>query len=176
MTAEDYTSFEAQAIQAAITMLSGSATFRTLVGAADAAAALASIIEHDGGSPLDNGADGIAKSCNGTAITLATAPFAILVQGEIDADADQAYGWQRLSGKIDVWIHVPTITGLAIQERTRRAWNLSGAIREEMRAQIGSTGCLALCAITAGTMPLPDDVGAEAGGIAAHLTIDWRNG
>lgn len=99
MTAEAYTSYEAQAIQAAITMLSGSSTFRTLVGAADAAAALASIIEHDGGSPLDNGADGIAKSCNGTSITLASASFALLVQGEIDADADQAYGWQRLSGK-----------------------------------------------------------------------------
>jgi hypothetical protein len=175
-SAEPYTSIEAQAVHCAITMLAGSATFRTLVGAADAAAALASIIEHDGGSPLDNGADGIATSCNGTAITLATASFALVVQTDVVADADQQYGWQFLSGKIEVLIHVPAIPGLLVHQRTRYAWTLSSAIQEELRAQIGAPGCLALCGIAASTHPLPDDVGAESGGIAARLAIDWRNG
>jgi hypothetical protein len=154
-------------------MLAGSATFRALVVATEA---LDSIIEHDGGSPMDNGADGIAISCSGAPIAMDASPFALVVQSAITADSGIALGWQRLTGTIDVWIHVPSIAGLATQERTRRALNLAGVIREEMRAQIGTTGCLALCAFTAGTMPLPDDVGAEAGGICAHLTIEWRNG
>lgn len=168
-----YTSYEAAVVGYAIAMLCGSATFRTLVGAADATAALGRVIEFDGGDPAEAG-DGKAIAANGVAFTIAP-PYAQVASMSFPTDDEQATGWTKRDGAVSIAIVLAPTAGHKAPERPRNALNILGAIRDEIDAQFGTTGKLARGHADLELKPLPDGAGASRGTMSGLLTIHWRN-
>lgn len=168
-----YTSYKASATLAAITMLSASSTFQTLVGAANATAAKAKIIEEWGGTPKLAGGQGKAIACDNSAFT-ATPPYAILRVPEIQTELI-GVGFYRFRGEVElVLLQARKLTSETPPESMRRSTNIADAIRDEILAQFGSSGAFAegTCSIIG--PGLPDDAGADADALLAHLTITFE--
>lgn len=168
-----YDSYEAAVVGYAIEMLAGSATFRTLVGAATPTLAKARIIEFDGGDPYVVG-QANAKAADGSTFTIAP-PWAQVASTEFISDDTTALGWIRRSGQVEIAVTMPTVAGDTPAERVRRSLNILGGIRADIEAQFGTAGKLALGYVTTTALPLPDDTGALRGTTAGKLTISWRN-
>lgn len=173
MTAVPYTSYEAAVIGYAIAMVAGSAAFRTLVGAADAMAALGFIVEFDGGDQAEAG-EGQAIAANGVAFDM-TPPYAQVASMSFPTDDEQAFGWTKREGAVLVAIVIPPTTGHTAPERTRNALNVLGTIRNEIEAQFGQSGKLARGRAELEIKPLPDSSGASRGTTSGIITITWRN-
>lgn len=171
-----YQSYEAAALGFGIAMLAGSATFQTLVGATDALTALSKIIEHDGGTPSSQaGVAGKAKACDGTSFTLAGASWAQVAQTTVPGDSTVATGWTKRSGEIRIALVIKPTASHTPPERTRNAANITGLVRDEIEAQLGQPGKLALADVSYELMPLPDATGSMAGYTSGLVTITWRN-
>lgn len=168
-----YTSYEAAVIGYAIAMVCGSATFRTLVGAADATAALGRVIEFDGGDAAEAGSDK-AIAANGTPFTIAP-PYAQVASMVFPTDDEQATDWTKRDGTVLVAIVIPPTTGHKAPERPRNALNILGTIRAEIEAQFGQAGKLARGKAELEMKPLPDGAGAARGTTSGIITITWRN-
>ncbi|MES2340003.1 MAG: hypothetical protein V4537_18065 [Pseudomonadota bacterium] len=168
-----YTSYKASATFAALTMLSGSATFRTLVGAATPTLALAKIVEEWGGTPKLAGGEGKAIASDNSAFT-ATPPYAIVRVPEIQTELI-GVGFYRYHGEVDILVfQARKLTGETPPESMRRATNIADAIRDEITAQFGATSCFATGSCSIIGPGLPDDAGADADALQAHLTITFE--
>ncbi len=168
-----YTSYKATATQAGITMLAGSATFQTLVGAASATLAKAKIVEEWGGTPVLAGGQGKAVASDLSAFT-ATPPFAILRNAELITERI-GVGIIAYRGTISLLLlQARRLTGETAPETLRRAANIADAIRAEIQAQFGTSGCFAEGACSIHGPGLPDETGADADAIEAIITIDFE--
>lgn len=172
-------SYEAAVLGYAIAMLAGSATFRTLVGAATDAAAKAFIIEVDGGEELEAGV-GKAIACDGSTLTFANSDGKITkayaqVASLVFPAEQVAVGWERREGEVAIAIVMPATSGDKPHERTVRALNVLGAIRSELRSQLGAAGKLAAGSVDCALRPIPESTGALRGCQQGILTIRWRN-
>ena len=168
-----YTSYESAAIGFAIAMLTGSATFQSLVGATTATAALARVVEFDGGDPKEVGSTK-AIAADGSTF-LITPPYAQVASQKFPADSSQALGWTKRMGEISIALVLPAMAADTPPERIRRALNTLGAIRLEIEAQFGQVGKLGSGDVSLELLPLPDDTGALRGTTAGTITISWRN-
>jgi hypothetical protein len=158
---------------AAITMLAGSATFRTLVGAATPTLALAKIVEEWGGTPKLAGGQGKAIACDNSAFT-ATPPYAIVRVPEIQTELI-GVGFYRYHGEVGILIfQARKLTGETPPESMRRAANIADGDPRRDPAQFGATGCFATASCSIIGPGLPDDAGADADALQAHLTITFE--
>ncbi len=168
-----YTSYKASATFAALTMLSGSTTFRTLVGAASPTLALAKIVEEWGGTPKLAGGQGKAIAADNSAFT-ATPPYGIVRVPEIQTELI-GVGFYRYHGEVEILLfQARKLTSETPPESMRRASNIADAIRDEINAQFGATSCFATGSCSIIGPGLPDDAGADADSIQAHLTITFE--
>jgi hypothetical protein len=168
-----YTSYKASATFAAITMVAGSATFQTLVAAASATLAKAKIVEEWGGTPKLAGGEGKAIACDNSGFT-ATPPYAIVRVPEIRTEL-VGVGFYRFYGEVEILLlQARKLTGETPPESMRRAANIADAIRAEINAQFGATSCFATGSCSIIGPGLPDDAGADADALQAHLTITFE--
>lgn len=166
------TSYEALVVANAITMLATSATFQALVGVATAALARGRIIESWGGNPGRTGGRTQATASNGEAFTLA-APFAIVHQAEMTPELAGVASFDY-SGTVTIRLHlVRQSAGETAPDTFVRGRNVMGAIRAEVEALFGSSGCLASGTVRSEGPFLPDETGAEGDDLTAELFIDW---
>lgn len=170
-----YTSYESLALKYAINMLAASATFQTLVGAANATAAGAFIVESDGGEPLEILNAQTALAYNGDQLDLMAPPFAIVSSDTMDSQQAGVGVYDR-SGSIRVMLFCARqIDGDNPDGVMRAARNAMGAIRSDLEALQG-TAATYLATIesidTEGPFK-PDSTGPDAHVIPCILTINW---
>lgn len=172
MTLPTFSSYEAQVINTGLQMLINSATFRTLVGAANPTAAQDYVILGDGGQTDD----GQAQAGTGAAIPVGSAHACLgavrfPVEGPYPTDT-----YERRTGDLLILIYVPPLPGSTPAERYVRALNLLGAIRTELRAQQGSAVGFAHVGVSAQLYPVHDDPAVPyRGEYVGELTLSWRN-
>lgn len=162
-------SYEAQAIAIAADMLAASASFRAAVGAATTAAAKARIVETHSGAEVD-GKTSIGKAMDGSDIDLAEPVYAIIgMEPGLDVDAG-AVGYPDYA--INILVRLIT-SRLGTWPPTRAAWNLTGAVRAEMQAQVGGGTAFADAEISSAGLAMDqDDVHRDH--IVAQLIITAR--
>lgn len=150
-------SYEAKAIEIAANMLAASASFRAAVGAATAAAAKAFIVETNSGAEVD-GETGIGKAMDGSDIDLVEPPYAILgLEPGLDVDAG-AVGYPDYTINVLLRLVMPrTATGQTPAESARAAWNLTGAVRAEMQAQVGGGTAFADAEVSSAGLAMDQD-------------------
>lgn len=158
-------SYDARVSAAAVTMLAASATFRTLVAAADAAAAQAFIIEDDSGREL--------RAVNNAAIDL-TKAFAVVRLGPVQSELRAVNTWGR-SGDGEILLFIPVVTADTPAEQFRRARNAQGLIRADIEAQFGTAGALTAGTFTTERIELGDETTANRLRLIAPLTFSWRD-
>lgn len=167
-----YTSYEAKVIEAAITMLADSTTFRTMVGAASPTEAKSKIIETDGGDPSESG-QGKATACDGTTFTVKGSSYAQVACMSFPTDSP-VLGWTKRDGEVMIGLIMLETAGDKPPERMRRAANVFGAIRDEIEAQAGGVGVLnAIPSLV--IRPLPDLTSGKRATLQATITIPWSN-
>lgn len=159
-------SYESKVSEAVVAMLANSATFRTLVGAGSAAAALAFIVEDIGGK------DG--KAIDGTVISLA-GNYAICGIGPVEEElrAVNTYGHSGVAG-VKIMFAVDLTEDP--DDRFRAGRNTQGKIKEEMRALFGTSNSY----LTAGTIvseqiELTEATGKNRFHLNLNLVINWRD-
>lgn len=172
-----YTSYEALVIQCVITMLSNSATFRSLCGAANQTAALGFIIEGDGGDDVECSGQDRSIATNNATLNRATATaWAHVADRPTDHPSEQlAFSVWRRQGVIAVRLWLRRVGTDTPPERLRRVLNAVGSVRADLEAQFGSAGCLPAGAIDSRVDSLPDEASATRGLACATLTIHWRD-
>lgn len=166
-------SYEAKAIEIAANMLAASASFRAAVGAATAAAAKAFIIETDSGVEVD-GKTGIGTAMDGSDIDIAAPPYAVLgLEPGVEVDAG-AVGYPDYTTSILVRLVLARVgAGQTPAEGARAAWNLAGAVRAEMQAQVGGGTAFADAEISSAGLALDED-GVHRDHAIAQLLITAR--
>lgn len=168
-----YDSYLAKVVEAGITMLAASATFRTLVGAADSAAAKTRIVESWGGAPAQAGGAAKAKAVDGTSFTAAP-PF-----GHVHSPGMQqelaGVGFYIYRGDVMIGlVQVRKLTGETPAEQFRRARNIADGVRADLTAMFGTTGCFAQGTIDIDGPELPDETGADGDALVATLILSWE--
>lgn len=170
---EPYTSYDAIAMSNAITMLAGSATFRTLLGAtlgASAITAKARIIESWGGNPPQAGAARSAKATDGTSFALVP-PFAHIHVPSIPSDRIAVATYEY---RFDVRIVVlmPRLVGSETPAETfRRGRNVLGGIRADIEDQFGDTGCFAVGSVNTEGPELPHEASADGDSLVGSIIV-----
>lgn len=170
-------SYEAKALELAIAMLCGSATFRTLVDAASSDAAKARVIETYGGAPSQNaGRLGKGIATDGTAVDLDVDQYAVvglIPDSGLSTDAG-GVGYYDYEFTIGIRLVMNrSIDTLTAAESARNAWNVTGKISAEMLALVGGANALADCEIQS-TGPFMDEDGVHRDRIISELTITAR--
>lgn len=172
MTSPTRTSYLAKVLGNAITMLSKSATWQTLLAVATEAEALSRIVENWGGTIIQVG-QGSAKATDGTLFAVVP-PYAIAAASEMPSDYGGVGAFDR-SGTVTLEIVVP---GLQADETPAelscRAFNTIDQIREEIEGVAGQDGCLATFTADTVLQPLPDDTGANLDAVIGYIVINWR--
>lgn len=132
VTADFYNSKVSEAL---VQQLADCAAFRTLVGAANATAAKAFIIEDDGGDP-ETGAAGSQASENST-VNAVTGSFAVvrLTSGERVDRGGMTFGWEH---EADIDLIIRPTNGDSAPEAFRRARNVAGSVMEQFQALFGT--------------------------------------
>lgn len=127
-------SYEAKASSAAVDLLAGSSTFQALVGAINATAAKAFIVEDYSGS-ADAGSGDTFLAVDGTAVDYtATWAYVRLLGTETEQRAFQTRG---RSGSVLFFLNLPVDATDTPAEQFRRARNAQGDIRADMETAIG---------------------------------------
>jgi len=165
MTHVPSTSYESSVSTALVTMLTGSAAFRALVGAANAAAARAFVAEDWAGEEWLAVDDSVINP----ALPWATVR---LLETRRPERAAGTYGYE---GDAMIGIHRPPVAADTAADGMRRARNDGGVIGAEMTAQLGSAGCLLFANIAPGQIILAAATGAERGNHFIPITIAWRD-
>jgi hypothetical protein len=170
------TSYEAKVMAAAVLMLCSCAAFRTLVGAANVAEAMAYVIKSWGGDAKRT--NNVAKATFADGITRALPTiYAIIDLAENGLETEEVgVSSDDYRGSVMITIYVPRKASAAetAPDAIERARNAQGAIRTEYRAQFGSANCLARCSRFAAPAVLPPDAeGADADSIQIPLDFDW---
>ena len=160
------TSYAAQVLAAAINLLADSTTWRGLVGAANAAAAKAKIIENDGG---DLG-DGMMVNCLGNRVALAP-PLAVAFTAPARRrriDTDQ---WSR-SGTVSIDLGLPMTASDSPPEMHRRMINAVDGILDDLE-DIALDGRLNVNDLSASDVAMGDPNGVFAGCVTSTITLAW---
>ena len=169
-------SYEAVALGNAVRMLSACASFQAMVGAASAAAALGSIIESVGGNPGENaGKKGMAIAVDGAEIDLGSSPHAIvgLVPGLSSSGGSIGYYDRDFTIRISL-IQLRRLSDTELpSDMSRRAWNNTGLIRDQLEAQKGSAGALADFEANSDGLFM-DEEGVGRNSIITEITITAR--
>lgn len=168
----DYTSLDAAAVGEAIAALSESAAFRALVGAATPTAALARIIESDGGADPDG--DECALAVDGTRIELRVGEVQVAhaaVHQTRTASEPIAMGCLRYSGDVTIDLVMPSQSGDTPAEGFRRARNRTGSIRDELWQAARSRFCTVNVDVDGPA--LEPTTGARGDCYGATLTLHW---
>jgi len=148
-------SYAANTLAAVCTMLSNCAAFRTEVGAADAAAALAFCIKDEKGFRVDP-------------------PYALVTTDAFNEN-DPAKGTIRRDGEIGVLLHLADKgTDLGAEARSMRVRDLADDVKAQLYAQMGVAGRLASFVIAIEGPTHFDTTGAKAGTSKILLIIKWR--
>lgn len=163
VTADSYEARHSEAL--ASVMLPGSATFRTLVSAADTAAALAFIVEDDSGREL--------KAIDGSALDL-TKAFGVVRFGEMNTEVRALYTY-GYSGTAEILLCIPVVTTDTPAEQFRRARNIQGLVRAELQALFGTAGALVAGTFTSERIELADETSANRLRLIAPLSLSWRD-
>lgn len=168
-------SYESTAIQNAISMLAGSATFRALVGVATADEAKAFIVETHSGAPGQNsGKLGTGQAVTGASIDLAKPTYGIVgMDPGLDTQVG-GVGYVDYEFSIGIRLVLPRVAAdLSPAEVTRQAWNKTGLIRSEMQALVGGANALADAEIASAGLFM-DEEGVHRDHIITQLTITAR--
>lgn len=146
-------SYEAKVVDYAAAMLAASSTFQALVGAANAAAARAFIVETENGS---------AKA----------KPYAMIHTEDFQSDRI-AHGVYSHRGEVVALIHTENTPGDTDPEIHRRLRNIAGAIKSEMLALQGGAGYLSNIVVDVQGPVRKDETGADRGTAQVLLSIKW---
>lgn len=169
------TSYEALVMRNAMTMVQNSAALRTWLGITTPAEMLASIIESWGGDarrgrddqPRQTFADGTTKLIPSKYIIVDIPEDGIRIEEGGDASDDY-------SGLVNVFIFQERqLAGETAYSAIRRARNLQGTARSEIRAQFGASGRLAKGIVQPLAIEIPDITSAEKDHLISPLVIDW---
>lgn len=164
-------SYLALFVEALVQQLADCAAFRTLVNAANATAAKASIIKDAGGDPATG-----AKAVDGTTINCATATFAIVRRGDarrVDRGALLTWGWE-IPFEIDLVIR-PT-DGDSEPSAFTRAENHAGAIAEQFEALFGASASrIAWGELAPAAIVKADSIKALKGAFVARIAGNTRD-
>lgn len=168
-------SYEAKALEFAVAMLAASATFRTLVSATTSDGAKAFIVETHSGSPGSVGGRlGKGKAVSGADLDLNAAPFAIVGMDGVETNSPAvAYADYEFTISIRLVLQRFLPDELPA-ESMRRAWNVAGAVRAEMQAQVGGASALADCEINSSGLFLEEEGGVHKDHTVVMLTITAR--
>lgn len=137
-------SYESKALELAINMLCASASFQALTGAASAAAARAFVVETDSGAPQDvNGEIGAGIAASGAELDLAVPPYAIVGLEPGVARSLGGVGYFDYEfGIVIRLILARRADGETPPDSSRRAWNVTGQITDQINAQVGGPDAL----------------------------------
>jgi hypothetical protein len=156
---------------AIVQQLADGAAFQTLVGAANATAAKASIIEDAGGDPSES-----AKASDGSAINCATASFAVVRIGDavrVDRDALLTWGWDI---PVEIDLIIRTTDGDSEPSAFRRARNVSGDIHAQFEALFGASAArVAWGAFTVASPVKTDGIRSLRGAFVVRLSGTTRD-
>lgn len=175
MPATTPTSYEALTVDYAIEMLANSATFRTLVGAIDAAAARGFIVNGWGGDPQTAGGEGRTTMADGT-VKARPANYGLVSPDDPVVRREMiAFREYMNTGRINLFI-IRQISASDNAELVMvRGRNELGAIESEIRAQFGVAGRL-LAGDTETLGPsLPSAVGSKRLTLDMQIIITWRD-
>lgn len=167
-------SFEANTIDLAIEMLCQSATFRALVGAADAAAARGYIVNGYGGDPVQAGGQGKTTMADGTSKTRPANYALVAPDGPMRREL-VAFREYSHSGRINVVVIASLTASENAESITMRGRNLMGTILNELEAQLGLAGRLLAADLNSEGPSVPDMTGSKRGTFDFLITIDWRD-
>lgn len=165
-------SYESKVSEAAVALLAGCASFRTLTGSASVAAAKGKILEDWGGR--DDSAAGLNfRASDGTSLSIAATFAAVRVT---DTQTEQrAQGTWGRRGTVLAVVFLRGESTDAPGEAFRRARNAQGSIRAEMEAQIGGATTFAWADIRAEQIVQDDDTGCFRNFYQIPLSIEWRD-
>lgn len=133
-----YTSPEAQTLQLLENLPLNSATFRSVVSAADVAAAKAKLVSLWGGRAKDAGGEGKAIALDGSTLSFPCA-HGQLKHGEFPVDATDAWRTHQRRGNAMLLLYWARDTDHTPAEVSRDGLNKLGAIATEMRNLLGSS-------------------------------------
>lgn len=165
------TSYLALFSAALVQQLADVTAFQTLVGAANATAALGSIIKDAGGDPSDG-----ATAVDGTAIDCSSESFAVVRRGDarrVDRGALYSWGWE-IPFEIDLIIR-PT-DGDSEPSAFTRAENHAGTIAEQFEALFGASATrIAWGELAPAAIVRADTIKALKGAFVARLSGNTRD-
>jgi hypothetical protein len=175
MPATTPTSYAAWTVQYAIAMLAASATFQTLVGAANETEALAFIVNGWGGDPQTAGGQGKTTMADGTVKDRPTSYGLVSPEDPVVRRTGIAFRSSSYSGRIQVFIVAAVQANETAESVTVRGRNLLDAIAADIDAQFGSVGKLLAGDLEVSGPSLPDAVGSKRATFDGQITIDWRD-
>lgn len=176
-----YTSYEAKAIEAAITMVANSSTFQTLTGKGSAALAKGRIIEVTGGNQMD--ADNLTEGANPKAVATnnetfdgKTAVFAQVYAPTFSVDTTGAFRDEDRDGEVEVHLVLPNTADDSPPERYRRWINAMGGLRQDLQDAFGTlAGGFAIGDAELDPMPQNDlNTGFFKNHLIGKITLRWR--
>lgn len=166
-------SYEQQTLLNAVTHLSSSTTFQTLVGAGSAVAAQAFIIDSWGGMPASN-ADEQDQSINVTGTNLPTVPpFAILKTDPMESELVGVGVFNRKGVIIIALYQVRTMSGETPPQSLARWRTAHGNVRSDLEQLFGSDGCMASGQIDGDGPVFLSDIGVDQQAIYSELKLSW---
>lgn len=166
-------SYEQQTCLNIITQLSSSATFQALVGAANATAAQAFIIDSWGGPPASN-ADKQDTAVVVTGSSIPTVPpFAIIKPDPMDSEL-VGIGVFNRKGVTEIAIYQQRTIGSETPPASMARWRTAhGNIRSDLEQLFGTTGCMASGQIDGDAPVFLSDVGVDQQTIYSVLKLSW---
>lgn len=169
-----YEDYWAKGIEAAINLVAGSATFRSLVGAgADVSVAKGSIVEIDGGEEAETSAT--IRACNNGTITRATA----VLWAHVAADQpDWQNTWQTPNtitsdGMIPVAFYWRPAGITYRHELLRYVLSKTGLIARDIANQAGATGIWRRVVPQLAGLTFLDQAGYGRGTLRSQLNITY---
>lgn len=166
-----YEGYWAKSIEAAINLIAGSATFRSLVSAADAAAAKASIVEIDGGAEAEGGTTCV--NCLGTTFTRGTAVLWAQVASEAPEFPREWAAPQTIVSSVTIPLSFTwRPAGITLRhELLRYVLSKSGLIAAEMEAQQGGTGLWRRIVAQYAGLTFLDESGYARGSLQSRINL-----
>jgi hypothetical protein len=165
-----YEGYWATSIEAAIKLLAGSATFRTLTATADAAAAKALIVEIDGGAEAETSPTIVA--CTGASFARSVALW-----GHVAADVPEFSSEWNAPQTITHNVTIPIalywrVSGITLKhELLRYVLSKTGLIAGEIEAQQGGAGLWRRIVAQFGGMQFMDDAGYARGSLRSQINL-----
>ena len=175
MTAVAAAGYLAKVSEAIVQMLADSATFQTLVGAANAAAAKTRIVEDDAGRSDDEG--GVSTAVDGSTFNPATTNWGVVMLGDENPREERALRTTGRSGSFSIMLIIrPSDPTDDPASAKRRARNTASAVADGVQALFGASTsriCGGSCVVS--SCSKADAIRSLAGAYVAILDGTWRD-